>query len=250
MLKWLTVIKKLLLNLYIWPVFILVTFISLFLIPVILTANFLFFRKEVSRLYRKGVRIHGWVLVRLVPFFAPAKLNDRSGGRPETGIYVTNHNSSVDPYCFGLVPGEFAFVTSWPFNIPVFSWIMKQAEYLNTKWGWETLYDNAVRLMKSGCSLIIWPEGHRSRTGELGEFENGAFRLACETGHPIVPVFITGTHRLMPPGQRFLTPSRVNVTILPPHYPPKGQSDRQSIQKLNKQVREAFASEIHKQEND
>lgn len=53
----------------------------------------------------------------------------------------------------------------------------------------------------------------------------------------------------MAAGQRFLTPSRVNVTILPPHYPPKGQSDRQSIQKLNKQVREAFDSEIRKQKN-
>lgn len=243
-------IKKLLLNLYIWPLFIVITLIALLLIPVILTANLLFVGKPVNSLYRRGVRIYGWVLVRLVPFFAPVRLHDRSGGRPETGIYVTNHNSAVDPYCFGVIPGEFVFVTSWPFTIPVYNWIMKQAEYLNTEWGWQTLYDKAFPLLQNGCSLIIWPEGHRSKTGELGNFENGAFRLACATGYPIVPVCVTGTHKLMAPGQRLLTPSRVNVTILPPHYPPGENNDRQRIQRLREQVREALDRELRKQDND
>ncbi|HER63244.1 MAG TPA: 1-acyl-sn-glycerol-3-phosphate acyltransferase [Desulfobacteraceae bacterium] len=243
-------IKKLLLNLYIWPLFFLVTLVALLLIPIIFTVNLLFVRKPVNSLFRIGVRVYGWVLVRLVPFFAPVRLHDRSGGRPETGIYVANHNSSADPYCFGVIPGEFVFFTSWPFNIPVYNWIMKQAEYLNTGWGWQTLYEKSVRLLKNGCSLIIWPEGHRSRTGELANFENGAFRLASETGFPIVPVCITGTHRLMPPGQRFLTPSRVSVTILPPHHPPRGRSDRQSIQQLKEQVRETFDRELLRQGHD
>lgn len=243
-------IKKLLLNLYIWSLFPLITFIALLLIPVILTANFLFFRKQVARLYRLGVRIYGLILVRYVPFFAPATFHDQSGGRPATGIYVTNHNSAIDPYCFGVIPGEFAFVTSWPFTIPVYNWIMKQAEYLNTEWGWPTLYDKSTRLMKNGCSLIIWPEGHRSRTGELSDFENGAFRLACETGYPIVPVCVKGTQKLMAPGQRFLTPSQVSVTILPPHHPPTGRQDRQSIQQLKEQVRKVFINELRMQNND
>lgn len=243
-------IKKLLLNLYIWPLFFIITLIALLLIPVVLTCNFLTFRKPASRLYRLGVRMYGWVLVRLVPFFCPVRLYDRSGGRPETGIYVTNHNSSVDPYCFGVVQGEFAFLTSWPFNIPIYSWVMKQAEYLNANWGWETLYDRSVNLLEKGCSLIIWPEGHRSRTGELGKFENGAFRLSIETGYPIVPVCIRGTHKLMKPGQRFLTPSRVSVTILPPHYPHSEQNSRQDVQRLNESVRNAFANELNAQIDD
>jgi 1-acyl-sn-glycerol-3-phosphate acyltransferase len=244
------VIKKLLLNLYIWSLFPIITLFALLLIPVILTINLLFFRKQVSRLYRLGVRTYGLILVHYIPFFSPTTLHDRSGGRPKTGIYVTNHNSAVDPYCFGVVPGEFAFVTSWPFNIPIYSWIMKQAEYLNIKLGWQTLYEESTHLMKNGCSLIIWPEGHRSRSGELGDFENGAFRLACETGYPIVPVCIKGTHRLMAPGQRFLTPSKLSVTILPPHYPPEKQGNKQSIQQLKEQVREVFDNELRKQNND
>lgn len=243
-------IKKLLLNLYIWPLFILVTLFALLLIPVVLIANFLFARKPVSSVYRKGVRIYGWVLVRLVPFFAPVQLHDRSGERPATGIYVVNHNSSIDPYCFGVIPGEFAFFTSWPFNIPIYNWVMKQAEYLNIGWGWETLYEKSLALLQNGCSLIIWPEGHRSRTGELGHFENGAFRLACETGYPLVPVCISGTHRLLPPGHRLLTPSRVSVTILPPHNPPAGNCDRQAIQNLKDRIRTTFEQELQAQHDD
>ena len=86
-----------------------------------------------SSLYRIGVRIYGKVLTQFVPFFAPVQFYDESGGRPDTGIYVVNHNSSVDPYCFGVIPGEFAFFTSWPFNIPIYNWVMKRAEYLNTR---------------------------------------------------------------------------------------------------------------------
>ena len=238
-------IKKLLLNLYIWPLFIIVTLTALLLIPVILLTNLLVFRKSVNSLYRVGVRIYGKVITQFVPFFAPVKFSDQSGGRPEVGIYVANHNSSVDPYCFGVVPGEFAFFTSWPFGIPVYNWVMKQAEYLNTEWGWEILHEKSLHLMQRGCSLIIWPEGHRSKTGKLGNLENGAFRLACETGYPIVPVCIEGTHILLAPGQRLLTPSRVSVTLLPPHMPPKGEIDRQSVQDLKQQVRKALTTKLH-----
>jgi len=240
------VIKKLLLNLYIWPLLFIVTVIALFLVPFILAANLLFFRKPVPSMYRKGVRIYGWFLVRAVPFFAPVRLSDRSGGRPPTGIYVVNHNSSVDPYCFGVIPGEFAFFTSWPFNIPVYNWIMNRAEYLNTGWGWQILQEQSSRLLHSGCSLIIWPEGHRSRSGELGSFENGAFRLACETGYPVVPVCIQGTHTLLAPGQRLLTPSQVRVIILPPHYPPGEGGERQRVNRLKDDVRQAFLRELGK----
>jgi 1-acyl-sn-glycerol-3-phosphate acyltransferase len=238
------VIKQLLLNLYIWPLLVIVTLIALSIIPFILVANFFIFKKPMSSVYRIGVRIYGKVLTQFIPFFAPVKFYDESGGRPETGIYVVNHNSSADPYCFGVIPGEFAFFTSWPFNIPIYNWIMKRAEYMNTNWGWQILFAKSQRLLENGCSLIIWPEGHRSRTGALGDFENGAFRLACETGFPVVPVCIRGTHKLMPPGQRYLTPSRVSVTLLPPLVPQSGISERQCVAELKERVRETFIQEL------
>ena len=237
-------IKKLLLNLYIWPLFFVVTLVAMLLIPFLWLGNSITLRVPVGRAFRLGIRKYGLILVRWIPFFAPVQFQDRSGGTPEVGIYVANHNSSVDPYCYGVLPGEYAFLTSWPFSIPFYRWAMNKAQYLNAAWDWNTLLAKSFQLLENGCSLIIWPEGHRSRDGALGKFKNGAFRLSCETGHPVIPVCIKGTHRLMPPGSRLLTPSRVSVTILPPQYPPKDLSGRIASQKLSAKVRETLLREL------
>ena len=241
-------IKKLLLNLYIWPLFSVVTLVTLLLVPFIWAGNLVILRVPVSRAFRIGIRIYGLILVRWVSFFAPARLQDKSGGIPETGIYVANHNSAVDPYCYGVLSGEYAFMASWPFDIPFYSWAMKRAQYLNAAWDWNTLLEKSVQLLESGCSLIIWPEGHRSRNGKLGKFKNGAFRLACETGYPIVPVCITGTYKLLPPGRRLLTPSRVRVTVLPYHRPPVGLTGSVAARELSDRVRKALVKELKKTE--
>ncbi|HOD14588.1 MAG TPA: lysophospholipid acyltransferase family protein [Spirochaetota bacterium] len=67
-----------------------------------------------------------------------------------------------------------------------------------------------------GTSIIMLPEGTRSRTGELGEFKNGAFVIARELNLPILPVTITGTRRILPPGGWDVFPGTAVMTILPP----------------------------------
>ena len=139
-------IKKLLLNLYIWPLFAIITLITMFLIPFILAVNSLTTRRSISRIFRLGIRTYGLVLVKWLPFFAPVRLKDNSGGIPKTGIFIANHNSSVDPYCYGVLSGEYAFMASWPFGIPFYSWAMKKAEYLNTAWDTYAKYTCALAL--------------------------------------------------------------------------------------------------------
>jgi 1-acyl-sn-glycerol-3-phosphate acyltransferase len=71
----------------------------------------------------------------------------------------------------------------------------------------------AVKVLKLGKSIYINPEGTRSESGELLPFRVGVGLLAAETGVPIVPVFIEGTFRSMPPGSVFPKPSRVTVSF-------------------------------------
>lgn len=52
--------------------------------------------------------------------------------------------------------------------------------------------NNAVKTVKKGCPMCIFPEGSRSKTGEIGSFKHGSFRLATESGATIVPVTIKG----------------------------------------------------------
>lgn len=228
--------------------FFFITLVALCSIPFWRLFNLLFIRTPEPTAFRIGVRIYGWIMVRLVPFMAPVQLRRKCTNFPKAGIVVANHLSSADPYCFGVLPGEYAFMTSWPFKIPFYNWAMNKAQYLDISKGWLHLSTKGKQLLEQGCSLIIWPEGHRSRDGRLSDFQNGAFRIACETGYPIIPVCIRGTNTLMPPGHFFLKPAKISLTILPACYPESTDSPRQCMGNLKDKVWNAIASELDTQQ--
>ncbi|MCA1765060.1 MAG: 1-acyl-sn-glycerol-3-phosphate acyltransferase [Desulfobulbaceae bacterium] len=236
--------KKFLLNIYFWPMFLLVTIAAFLCAPIVLGVYLLLTRSSVARTIRQGIRIYGWVLTRLVPFMAPVILEDRSGGFGKPVIFTPNHNSSADPYLFGMVPMENAFVTSWPFQIPFYNFFMHLAGYVNSTKGWKHVQKKGKELLDSGCSLIIWPEGHRTRTGRLGRFKNGAFRLALATGRPIVPVCIIGSRRMLPAGRFFLSPARVRVVLLPTITPVGKADSPDDIKNLKEQTKKCIEEEL------
>lgn len=74
----------------------------------------------------------------------------------------------------------------------------------------------AAGLAQAGKSVIVFPEGTRSKGPEMGEFKAGAFKIACKAGVPIVPVAIEGSYRVMEANGGLMRPAHVTVTILPP----------------------------------
>lgn len=80
----------------------------------------------------------------------------------------------------------------------------------------ETFRKASARL-KSGVSMLFFPEGTRSDTDEMGEFKNGAFKLAIKEGKPILPVYIGGTREAIPKGG-FVYKTKVTgrLVVLPP----------------------------------
>jgi 1-acyl-sn-glycerol-3-phosphate acyltransferase len=62
-------------------------------------------------------------------------------------------------------------------------------------------------------SLIIYPEGTRSTTGEISPMKKGAAMIAAELNLPIVPVYISGTYRAYPKGGKFFKPTRIRIYI-------------------------------------
>jgi 1-acyl-sn-glycerol-3-phosphate acyltransferase len=73
----------------------------------------------------------------------------------------------------------------------------------------------ALRLLRQGEPLVIFPEGGRSPDGRLQPFRPGAFRLALAAGVPVVPVTIVGAFEAWPVGRRFPRPGRVTITYHP-----------------------------------
>ncbi|XP_075668967.1 1-acyl-sn-glycerol-3-phosphate acyltransferase-like isoform X2 [Castanea sativa] len=80
----------------------------------------------------------------------------------------------------------------------------------------ESMKEAARAVVKNNLSLIIFPEGTRSKNGRLLPFKKGFFHLALQTGLPIVPMVLTGTHLAWRKGSLHIRPEPLNVKFLPP----------------------------------
>lgn len=238
--------RQLLWNLYLWSAFLAVTLVCVGAIPVVVVWLTLFAERPFRSALRCCVRSYGWFLTTVVPFFAPVEVEYR-GVLPPVAIFVSNHNSAIDPYLFGRIPKENGFVTSWPFRIPVYGLIMRLSGYANSEKGWQEVRRRSLAMFADGCSVTIWPEGHRSRNGTLGRFRNGAFSLAMESGYPVVPVCILGSGKILPPGRRFLRCGHVKLIVLPPIFPDlSGQDFDEATVLMRRKVRAVIEKTLEK----
>src|SRR5438105_13379244 len=74
-------------------------------------------------------------------------------------------------------------------------------------------YRRAAEVIRSGTSALLFPEGTRSRTGELLPFKNAPFGLAIAAQVPVVPVYVGNTFEIMPKGRFLLRPRPIRVVI-------------------------------------
>ncbi|MEM1485751.1 lysophospholipid acyltransferase family protein [Oscillospiraceae bacterium PP1C4] len=76
--------------------------------------------------------------------------------------------------------------------------------------------NDAAQKVQNGQSIIIFPEGTRSRSNQIGAFKSGAFRIASKAKVPIVPIRIDGSYKIMEANHMWIKPAAVNVQIFPP----------------------------------
>ena len=113
-------------------------------------------------------------------------------------VVVANHESFVDILLISHLPFEMKWMSkSEFFKIPFVGWAMRLAgdiklERGDKKSGAKALIECRDRLDKD-VSVMIFPEGTRSKTGELQEFKDGAFRIAIDAQEPILPLAVLGT---------------------------------------------------------
>lgn len=166
-------------------------------------------------------------------------------GRPV--IFMANHQSYVDVPSLFFLPGQFKWMADdGLFRIPVFGWAMWMAGYIpvrrgDAREGVRSLL-RARQVLAKGISIFIFPEGTRSHTGVLGRFQTGGFRLAAQTGAPIIPVVITGTRQLLPRGAwAFRWGVRVRIRILSAVPSSHDRKDRRAVMgQVRAQMREAY----------
>ena len=142
----------------------------------------------------------------------------------ETYIFASNHASMFDiPIVFKGIPKPIRIIYKKELeNVPLFGWQLKKSEFIgiirdDPRKSMQSL-EEAVELIKQNLNVIIFPEGTRSKDGKVAEFKRGAFMLASKSGKPIVPVTITKSFEISPPGRWIVEPLEVRLIIHPPVY--------------------------------
>jgi 1-acyl-sn-glycerol-3-phosphate acyltransferase len=163
-------------------------------------------------------------------------------------VYMANHVSMIDPFALApALPLSTLYVSKKSlFRIPFIGWGMTAGGFIpidrsDRAKAIESL-DSAAERIRSGRALILFVEGTRSRDGKLGAFKKGPFHLALRAGVPVVPVAISGSRALCPPGSFFLHSGDIRVRFAPPiDLTPFGPDD---LPDLMARVREAMLERL------
>ncbi len=148
------------------------------------------------------------------------------------GAYVimSNHQSLLDPW---ILIAKLPFQLRWIIKsgvkrMPVFGYALKRMGHIfvdkNSRKGMVESVRMAEEQIGRGASVVIFPEGTRSRDGRLLEFQRGGAVIAARTGVPILPVTINGSRFVLPKGTLALMPGKIKVVIGDP-IDPRGITD-------------------------
>lgn len=141
----------------------------------------------------------------------------------KTYIVTCNHNSLMDvPLSCPFIPGPNKTIAKSSFvRVPFFGfYYMKGSVIVNRKSeeSRRKSYEKMKAVLAKGMHMSVYPEGTRNRTDEpLKKFHDGAFRLAVDTGHAIIPAVIFHTRKVLPAGRGFwFSPHKLEMHFLPP----------------------------------
>jgi 1-acyl-sn-glycerol-3-phosphate acyltransferase len=166
-------------------------------------------------------------------------------------VYASNHTSFMDtPLVFGSLPFQFRILAKqslwkWPF----IGWHLNRSGQIpvdeETGTGAVAGLNRAIRALKDGMPLFIFPEGGRTRDGRMQPFMKGPAYIAIRARVPLVPMALVGTYELLPIDTHHFRPRPVKLVIGKP-IDPSGYSIRQTDEltaRLRNEILELY--ELH-----
>ncbi len=180
-----------------------------------------------SSLFEKGGYVAHWcarMWSRLILATTGVRVDVAGLERLDAGrtyVFVANHQSIYDiPILFWSLPYQLRIIAKESLGrVPFLGWHLRRTGHMLVDrrrpdrakiFGW------ASRLTANGLSLIVFPEGTRSRDGRVGRFKGGSFYLALEAGLPIVPLSVVGSRHVMLKGRLATYPGAVRLIVHDP----------------------------------
>lgn len=174
---------------------------------------------------RIGSYFGGVIWSRLNAFFTPmvVKVTGRENIRKGSSyVIISNHRSYYDIF---LIYGWLGIDIKWIMKkelakIPGIGFGSKKVGHIfldrsNSRVALESL-NKAKKQLVNGTSVVIFPEGTRSTSSQMGTFKRGAFKLAMDLGLPVLPITLSGTEKILPPGTVNLFPGKAFMNIHKP----------------------------------
>lgn len=136
-------------------------------------------------------------------------------------VVVANHESFVDMILISHLPTEMKWLSKIEImRLPFMGWMMRLARDIPLVRGDRDSASNALdeckQRLSHNVSVMIFPEGSRSRNGDLNKFKPGAFKLAIEGGYPILPMAVHGTRRCLGSDDWRMGRATAEVRVLEP----------------------------------
>ena len=165
-------------------------------------------------------------------------------------IYISNHASAFDiPALIAGIPDQIRFLAKQELaKIPFWGWLLKYGGYVlidrkNPKRAIKSI-NKAIEKIKSGVSVLVFPEGTRSVDGKLLPFKRGGFMLALKSKTPLVPVTIKGSNKIMRKGSININPGKIEIIIDKP-VAIDGFSGKQGEIELMEKVRNIISKNLY-----
>lgn len=180
------------------------------------------------------------------PFLSVEILGKEKLNKAASYVYCANHQSMMDIVLLYRLFLHFKWVSKKEIlKVPFLGWNMRLNNYLSVSRGSPSsqirMMKGGENLLNQGSSLMIFPEGTRSKDGKLGRFRDGAFVLAQKTNSPVVPVVIKGSADVFSDGTLWYRRKyNMTVQILDP-IAPNGED---SPKAFGRYVRDIFLKEL------
>lgn len=165
------------------------------------------FRFHMSKLMKSVLYTNYFVKKRL--------LNPHHETFEKPAVIIANHTSFLDILAVGMLsPKTIYLVSDWVYNSPIFGKAVRWAGFYPVSEGIEGGVEHLRKKVEEGYSLIVFPEGTRSKTNQIQRFHKGAFYLAEHFNLDIIPVVIHGNSEALPKGDFIIYDGWIAVSIL------------------------------------